>query len=317
MQPMLATAAPPPGRPPAGPGWAHEVKWDGVRALVTVRDGTWAVTARTGRDTTVAYPELASLAAVPALARGTVLDGEVVLLADGRPSFTALADRMHVRDARRAAALAAVRPVAFVVFDVLRHDGQDLTGAPFARRREVLDAVGPALPGTVHVSPLYDDGEALWDATAQQGLEGVVSKRVTSSYRPGVRSPDWVKAPHRHVRTALVAGWRPESTGTGRLGAVLLVAPDASGALRYLGRAGSGLGGPVGRDLDARLRHAPAVRCPVADPVPAVDARGTVWVVPDVTVDVRYLTRTPSGRLRQPVVLGARTDADVDPWESR
>ena len=65
------------------------------------------------------------------------------------------------------------------------------------------------------------------------------------------------------------------------------------------------------------LRHAPAVRCPVADPVPAVDARGTVWVAPDVAVDVRYLTRTPSGRLRQPVVLGARTDAGVDPWESR
>lgn len=309
MEPMLATPAPAPAALPRGPGWVFEVKWDGVRVLADVRAGALRLTSRNERDVTPAYPELAALATLG----DVLLDGEVVLMDTGRPSFAALAERMHVRDARRAAALAAARPVTYVVFDVLRRDGQDLTALPLHARREVLDDL--ALPPHAETSPWYDDGADLWRVTAAHGLEGVVAKRLDAPYRPGRRSPDWVKAAHRHTRTALVGGWRPESTGTGRLGAVLLGAPDATGGLRYLCRAGSGLAGPAARTLRDLLAPHERTTSPFADDVPAVDARGTVWCDPAVLVETLYLVRTPSGRLRQPVVRGVRTDTTPDPWE--
>jgi len=309
VEPMLATPAAVSGALPRGPDWVFEVKWDGVRVLADVHAGRARLTSRNERDVTPAYPELAGLAQLG----DALLDGEVVLMDTGRPSFAALAERMHVRDARRALALAAARPVTYLVFDLLRHDGHDLTSVPFTERRAVLDTL--ELPAHVQVSPLYDDGEDLWRVTAAHGLEGVVAKRRGAPYRPGRRSSDWVKSAHRRTRTAVVGGWRPESTGTGRLGAVLLGAPDASGALRYLGRAGSGLGGAAARAMRDLLATHERSTSPFVDDVPSLDARGTVWVDPVVLVDTLYLVRTPGGRLRQPVVRGVRTDTTADPWE--
>ena len=310
MQPMLATPAASPGVLPRGKDWAFEVKWDGVRALADTRTGAPRVWSRAENDVTDAYPELSGLAAVP----DAVLDGEIVLLAGGVPSFAALAERMHVRDARRARALAAARPVTYLVFDVLHLGGRDLTSTTYDERRAVLDTL--ALPPHVELSPVYDDGEQLWAVTAEHGLEGVVAKRRSSVYRPGRRSPDWVKAPHHRTRAALVGGWREESTGTGRLGALLLGAPDADGALQYLGRAGSGLAGPLAASLRTLLDERPAGTSRFVGDVPPADARGARWCEPTLVVDVRYLTRTPSGRLRQPVVRGLRTDTGPDPWEA-
>src|SRR4051812_18681702 len=120
---MLATAGP----LPHGPGWGFEFKWDGVRALARCdATGNLALSARSGAEITAAYPELRALGPVLAGtgARDALLDGEIVALgADGRPSFTALAERMHVRDTTKAAALAVALPVTYMVFDVLRWDG--------------------------------------------------------------------------------------------------------------------------------------------------------------------------------------------------
>ena len=311
MQPMLATPVPVPGRLPAGPGWRFEVKWDGVRILADTTGDRLRMLGRNGRDAAPAYPELAGLADLPP---GTVLDGEVVAMRDGVPSFPALAERMHVRDPARAAALAHRVPVSYLVFDVPVLAGEDLTRRPFDERRAALESV--PLPEHVQLSPVYSDGDVIWSATRAQGLEGVVAKRATSTYQPGRRSGDWLKAVHHTTRTALVGGWRPETTGSGRMGAVLLGAPDAAGGLRFLCRAGSGLAGGLARDLTAALRPLERATSPFAERLEPVDARGTVWVEPEVLLDVRYLTRTPSGRLRQPVLRGRRDDTAPDPWEA-
>ena len=309
MQPMLATAATPPDAPPAGAGWRYEVKWDGVRILADTTGGRLRLLGRNGRDARAAYPELDVLDALP----GAVLDGEVVAMRDGVPSFSALAERMHVRDRARALRLSTRLPISYVVFDVLSLYGVDLTRSPLDERRATLERLD--LPVPVTLSPVYDDGALLWQATREQGLEGVVAKRAGSTYQPGRRSPDWVKAVHRATRTALVCGWRPESTGSGRLGSLLLAAPGPDGELRYLGKAGSGLTDAMG--LQALLAPLRRDGSPLAEDLPPEDSRGTVWVEPRVLVDVRYLARTPTGRLRQPVIRGVREDTDVDPWEQR
>ncbi len=309
MQPMLATGADPQIGLPTGPGWAFEVKWDGVRVLADTTRGGLRLLSRTGRDVTVAYPELGALADV----QGAVLDGEVVAMSGGRPSFEALAERMHVRDAARARRLAQESPVSYLVFDVLTLYGVDVTRRSFDERRATLERL--TLPPPAQLSPVYTDGAELWQVTLEHGLEGVIAKRRASTYQAGRRSHDWVKAAHRTTRTALVGGWRPPTAGTGVIGAVLLAAPDADGRLRYLGRAGSGIAGPLERDLARLLGPARRADSPFDDEVPPLDARGATWCDPVVALDVAYLHRTAAGRLRHPVVRGIRDDSDIDLWE--
>jgi len=308
VDPMLATRAHDGTALPRGADWWYEVKWDGVRVITDTTGPRMRLRARSGSEVTAAWPELAGLS----ILQGAVLDGEVVVMAGGTPSFEALAERMHVRDAAVAARLAARRPATYVVFDVLALYGVNLTRRPLAERRDVLDRLD--LPDHVQVSPVYLDVDDLWAATLEHGLEGVVAKRRTSTYQPGRRSPDWVKAAHRMTRVAAVVGWRPEARRAGGpLGALLLAAPDADGAWRYLGRAGSGLAGRAGQLVATAVSGADSGQ--PLDGVPRVDADGTFWCAPSVLVDVVYLQRTRGGRLRHPVVRGLRADVPVDPWE--
>ena len=301
MRPMLATRG---DRVPTGPEWTHEIKWDGMRILADVRRDAGRgvrLTSRNENDVSASYPELLELPG-----RDLLLDGEVVVFDDGLPSFGALAERMHVRNARRAAALAESRPVTYLVFDVLRLDGRDLMREPLEVRRAVLEGLGLA-DEWWQVPQTYDDGVVLLDATDRQGLEGVVSKRLASRYEPGQRSRSWLKFAHRRRTSWVVGGWRPETGSTSRLGAVLVGEPTPDGLL-YRGRVGSGIAGKVGPLLRELLEPLARPSSPFADEVPRPDALGTHWVEPVLVVDVESLGLGRQGRLRQTSYRGLRTD---------
>lgn len=307
MQPMLATRG---DHVPLGPDWTHEVKWDGIRALVEVTGGTVRVHSRNENDVTVAWPELQCLAG---LGRDVLLDGEIVALGQGVPSFGALADRMHVRDVTKVARLAESNPVTLVAFDVLAVDGEDVCRRPLRERRALLDSLGLAAPeiaASVQVPPTYDDGQALLDAAEQQGLEGIVSKKWTSRYHPGRRSREWLKFPIRPTGSFVVGGYRHETGSDTRLGAILVGEPTADG-LVFRGRVGSGIAGRAGQRLGDVLRPLAREASPFATALPRLDTTGAVWVEPEVVVDIQYLTVTRDGRLRQPAYRGVRTDLDV------
>jgi bifunctional non-homologous end joining protein LigD len=317
MRPMLASATPgdagTEAAVPTGPEWLHEVKWDGMRVLVDSHEGRTRVTARSESDVTVTFPELAALGD---LLPDALLDGEVVAMVEGRPSFRALAERMHVQDRRRAERLAATRPIVLMVFDILRLYGVSLLDRPLEERRATLERL--ELHGAHwQVPPAYDDGPALFAATREQGLEGVVSKRRASSYQPGRRSKDWVKRPHLRTQSCLVGGWRPETGSDTRIGALLLGIRDESGALTFAGRVGSGIGGRVQRQLTDLLVPIGRADSPFAERLDRLDAAESRWCEPQVVVDVRYLGRTEAGRLRQPTYRGLRTDLTADDvrWE--
>lgn len=304
MKPMLATRG---DHVPTGSGWIHEVKWDGIRALVEVRGGRVRITTRNENEVGVAYPELHGMAA---LGQDLLLDGEIVALGSGVPSFSDLADRMHVRDAVKAARLAQRNPVTFLAFDLLRLDGEDLTGRPLAERREALLALG--LDDVAwQVPPTYDDGAVLLEAAEAQGLEGIVSKKESSRYHPDRRSKDWLKFPIRPTGSFVVGGLRYETGSTTRLGAVLVGQPTPAG-LAFRGRVGSGIAGRAGQRLGEQLAALVAEESPFVDDVPRVDATDTVWVRPEIIVDVQYLTLTNDGRLRQPAYRGVRTDLEAE-----
>jgi bifunctional non-homologous end joining protein LigD len=305
---MLATATPVAGGAeptvPVGPEWLHEVKWDGMRVLVDTHEGRLRVTARSESDVTVTFPELAALAD---LLPDALLDGEVVAMDDGRPSFTALTERMHVQDRRKAERLAAARPIVLMIFDILRLYGVSLLDRTLEERRATLERL--ALDGPHwQVPAAYDDGPALLAATREQGLEGVVSKRRVSTYQPGTRSKDWVKLPHRRVQSCLVGGWRPEVGSERRIGALLVGVPDGSGGLAFAGRVGSGIGGRAQQQLTDLLTPIARADSPFSAVLEKADAAGSRWCEPRVVVDVRYLGRTEAGRLRQPTYCGVRSD---------
>ncbi|WP_445257040.1 non-homologous end-joining DNA ligase [Nocardioides aurantiacus] len=302
---MLATRG---DHVPPGDGWAHEVKWDGMRVLVEVRRSGVRVRSRNENDVTVSFPELQGLAAagLPDL----VLDGEVVALGQGVPSFGALADRMHVRDAARAQRLARSNPVTLIVFDLLALDGTELLDRPLSERRARLEELGLD-DASWQVPPTYADGQLLLDAAGQQGLEGIVSKRLASRYHPGRRSRDWLKFPMRPTASYVVGGFRWETGSEHRLGAVLVGEPTADGLL-FRGRVGSGIAGRAGVALAELLAPLHATASPFSAELPRLDRQGTVWVEPRVVVDVQYLTFTTDGRLRQPAYRGVRTDLGPD-----
>ena len=301
---MLAT----PGDLPTGPGWIYEVKWDGMRLLADVSDGRLDLRSRSGRDVTANFPELAGLVD---LAPDVLLDGEVVLLEHGVPSFHALSDRMQTPVA------APSRPVTYMVFDVLRLYGVPLLARTLAERRATLERLELTAVPNLALSPTYTDGPALFAATAQRGMEGVVAKRGDGVYRPGTRSPGWVKATHRSVQACVVGGWRPENVGTARVsttrvGALLLGVPTPDG-LRFAGRVGSGLASEVAqRALRGRLVDAD--RSPFTERVPRPDEKGARWCEPQIVVEVSHMGWTDAGKLRAPVYRGVRDDlqpADV------
>jgi len=312
MRPMLAT---PGNHVRTGPDWVHEVKWDGIRLLADLAAGstTSRLTTRNENVATVAWPEIAAPGGV-AGSRDLLLDGEVIALNDaGLPDFRALADRMHVRDARRAAAFAESRPATYMVFDVLRLDGRMLLDLPWTARREILDGLASdGSLGSWQVPATYDDGEMLHQVTHDQGLEGIVSKRRGSRYRPGERTRDWLKFPHRFRGSYVVGGWRPQVDTTDRLAALLVGQPTARG-LVYRGRVGSGIGATESRQLRALLTEAATSPFlgPEDDPtggVPRVDALGTSWTEPLLVVEVETHGRHSYDRLRQPAYISTRPD---------
>jgi bifunctional non-homologous end joining protein LigD len=298
---MLAVTGP----LPAGEGWAYELKWDGVRALAVIAGGRLRLYARSGAEITATYPELAGLVEV---APDAVFDGEIVVLdAAGRPSFAALAERMHVRDRARAAALAATTPVTYMIFDLLALDGSDLTVLPYRQRREALERLGPAGAHWV-VPPSFSDGPATVAAATEHALEGVVAKRLDSPYRPGSRSNDWIKVKRELTGDFVVGGWRP---GARRLGALLVGSP-VPGGLAFRGRVGGGISAAAERALLSALAPLATDRSPFVQPLSREDARGATWVRPELVVEVRYGERTPDGRLRFPRFVRARPDKTVE-----
>ncbi len=262
VEPMLAS---PGALPPAGQDdeWAYEFKWDGVRALARVEGGRLQLFSRKGNDITVTYPELRVLG--EELGSTQVwLDGEIVAMEDGRPSFPALQQRMHVQNDRQARNLANAVPVTYLIFDVLYLDGKSCVDLPYAERRRLLEGLELRGPHW-NTSPSYAaEGTAMVETAREQELEGVVAKRLTSRYFPGRRTPDWIKIKEVTTIEVLIGGWRPgEGRRSGAIGSLMLGVPTDAG-LRYVGQVGTGFTdkalAALGEQLEPLERKVVAVR---------------------------------------------------------
>ncbi|WP_433189170.1 non-homologous end-joining DNA ligase [Actinoallomurus sp. CA-150999] len=282
-------------------GW--ELKWDGVRAVAYVQEGGLRLRSRNDRDITHSYPELAGLARV--LPRPAILDGEIVALRDGRPSFATLQLRMHVQHPGER--LVRSVPVQYYLFDLLHLDDESLLPFPYTERRDRLDALGLD-EEPVRVPPWWrGDGEAVFAVGLAQGLEGVVGKPLRSRYHPGRRGP-WIKVKNVRHQEVVVAGWIP---GAGRradlIGSLSLGVYDGD-RLRYAGNVGTGFTEADLRDMAARLAPLARDEEPFDPPAPREVARRAHWVRPALVGEVAFGEWTPDGVLRHPSWRGLRPD---------
>jgi bifunctional non-homologous end joining protein LigD len=304
---MLATLG---DRPPEGAGWAWELKWDGIRALGLVQDGTLRLWTRNGNDVSARYPELVAL---PDALDGhdAFLDGEIVAFDDrGRPSFGQLQRRMHVQAQPDIGRLAVEVPVVYVVFDLLWLDGHLTTGLHYEDRRRLLTSLVPDGPAWRVPAHELGDGHATIAVSHEFALEGVMAKRLDSFYEPGRRTPAWVKIKNHLSQELVVGGWVPgKGARATTFGALLLGYYDATGALRYAGRVGTGFTEAVLADLQASLAAIARDSTPFADPLESRTAeREAHFVEPELVAQVRFTEWTEGGRIRHPAFLGLRDD---------
>lgn len=302
---MLATLGP----APEGAGWAIELKWDGQRAIATVHADAVRLFSRNGNDISRSFPELRDR--LRELGREVVLDGEIVALdRGGRPSFSRLQRRMHVQ--RPTPALVGAVPATFYVFDLLELDGARMTAATYLERRAALEGLETAAP-RIQVPPFWTDvdGPTMLALARQHGLEGIVAKRLDSTYRPG-RSPAWVKTPLRRTTEGIVVAWVPGSGGhRNSVGSLILGAHDDSGSLVYLGHVGTGFSDSYRRALREQLATIERPTSPLSVAAPTRVIRGVHWVEPLLVCEVEYREYT-GGSLRHPSWKGLRDDKTPD-----
>jgi bifunctional non-homologous end joining protein LigD len=305
--PMLATA----GELPADDdAFAYEIKWDGVRAMSYIRDGTMHVESRNLNDITNRYPEIHGLAE-QLQHRAAVLDGEVVAFDEsGRPSFGHLQRRMHLANEWEVRQRMGEVPIAYVLFDVLWVDGRNTMPLPYTERRAVLSELIPAPGPCWQVStPHFGEGAALLSAAKQQDLEGIVAKRADSIYEPGRRSRNWLKIKLQRRQEMVIGGWLPgEGHRTGKLGALLLGYYDDTG-LRFAGKVGTGFTEKTLRSLGEQLAALARPDSPFVDPVPWKLAH---WVDPKLIAEIEYTEWTQLNTLRHPSFKGLRDDKDPE-----
>lgn len=305
VKPMLATLG---SLPASDDGWAYEMKWDGVRALVTVESSQVHIYSRNDREVTVSYPELDGLGRALGKRRA-LLDGEIVTLdAQGRPSFGRLQQRMHVSSRSAAEHLATTDPAVLLAFDILHLDGRTLFDVPYTDRRHLLDELALDAPAWQTPPAFEGSGAAAVQASVDQGLEGVVAKRVTSRYRPGRRSPDWVKIKNIRTQEVVVGGWRPgKGRRENRIGSLVLGLPEGR-KLRYIGQVGTGFTDVMLDDLLARLSRIERATSPFEPDLPRADAKDAHWVTPRIVGEVAFTEWTSDDRLRHPAWRGLRPD---------
>jgi bifunctional non-homologous end joining protein LigD len=287
--------------------YGFEVKWDGIRALLYCDHGHLELQGRNFTDFTPRYPELRGLAEELG-ARRIVLDGEVVAFdPQGRPSFERLQTRMHLASDSAVRRRMKDTPITYVIFDLLYLDGHSTIALPYEQRRELLEQC--ELNGPYWRAPGYQRGEGtpLLEATREQGIEGIVAKRLDCPYEPGRRSSGWIKVKNVALQDVVIGGYTPGEGGrSGRIGA-LAVGVIEDGALKYAGKVGTGFTeqtlAMLQRELDPLLTGA----SPFDGRQPP---KGTRFVEPSLVASVEFREWTRSGTLRAPSYKGLRPDKD-------
>jgi len=296
-KPMLATLD---TRVPHGDDWVHEVKFDGYRAIAYVRGGECKLVSRNDNDLTGRFPDVAKAIVKAVKSPHAVVDGEVTRIDPaGKTSFSELQQ--------------GTGPLVYYAFDLLELDGEPLVDEPLRERKERLRALLDGRVKSVAYSEDFEDGDALFAVAEEQRFEGIISKRVTSTYKLGKRTRDWLKIKTENNEEFVVTGYtRGSGRRAGTFGSLALAVNEGD-QLRYVGNVGTGFNDAEIRKLLKLLKplHRDTSPFPVMPKMPRVRKGDVQWVDPQLVAQVRFGEWTHDGHLRHPAYLGIREDKEA------
>ncbi len=293
-----------------GPGWTFEPKYDGVRVLAFVTNGEATLITRNGKNKSEQFPEIVE--ALKSIAtkkkKDFVIDGEIVALIDGNPGrFQELQSRIHVKESQLIERYRSTMPVALMVFDMLIAGTDVLLREPWSKRRARLVKEFSRI-GSDHIritESLEDDGKKMLAIARKQSWEGIIAKRVDSTYEPGVRTKAWLKLKIEFTQEFVVGGFTEPRNSRQHFGALLLGYFDGDRFI-YVGHTGGGFTGAGLGDMYRRLAPLEIKKSPFEE-TPKTNERAH-WVKPKIVVEVKFSEWTDDGKLRQPIYLGTRDD---------
>jgi len=301
MMAKLATAIPKPESL-----WGFEFKWDGIRALANVEGGRVRLMSRSGEDVTPRYPEIHAMGRALG-SREVILDGEVVALDEkGRPSFEEIQQRMGLTSESEVRRKMKLVPVTYMVFDLLWQDGHSLIDQPYAERRRLLAQL--KLAGDSWQTPPWEKGggQAMLEASAKAGLEGVMAKKLDSKYEPGRRSGAWLKVKNHYRQELVIGGWlEGEGKRRGYPGALLVGYYDKDKKFVYAGKVGTGFSDAMLEKLAVLMKPLEQAKSPFDVGSPPRKAH---FVKPKLVAEFEFVEWTRSGQLRAPSFKGLRND---------
>jgi len=302
IEPMLSQTS---SQPPVGDDYIFEVKWDGIRVMISVDEGEITIRSRSQRDITHLFPELL-IPEKAFRATSALFDGEIVCLdPDGRPNFKNVISRMHQSGAGSIERGAATRPVYCYLFDCLYLDGRAIVSESLERRREwLLDTVKRDTP--YRVSEIIEDGPGLFQAAKTLGLEGIMAKRRSSKYFPGRRTDHWVKVKVRETVEVAIIGYTEGKGDRTQYFGALQIAEKADQGWIYRGKVGTGFNQKSMAAIYKSLTKVPTGPR-VVDEKPLDDA-STTWLEPELYCEIQFASITPNGTYREPVFIRLRPD---------
>lgn len=299
---MLSESSP---KVPLGDEYIYEVKWDGIRAMISLQDGQVRIHSRNQNDITKQFPELI----VPEKAfRATcgLFDAEIVCLdGQGRPQFKKVIHRLMAGGESVIAKNSKSSPAYCYIFDCLYLDGRPLINEPLKKRREwIKDAI--KTDSNYRVSDVEEDGALLFEAAREHGLEGIMAKDMNSKYLPGRRSESWQKVKVRNTAECVIIGYNEGQGNRASTFGGLHIAEMKDGKLVYRGKVGSGFSDDDLKEIAALVKRLKHAKKPIEQKV--LDEKVSTWVEPVHFVEVTYASLTADKNFREPVFVRLRPD---------
>jgi bifunctional non-homologous end joining protein LigD len=297
-KPMLAKRAP---KPFSGKDWLFEIKWDGFRTIAYVNEEL-SLRSRNQKELKYNFPELEEL---KQLARNVVLDGEIVVMKEGKADFQALLERGKAVSPTEIERQNLRSPAVYVVFDILEKDGKPLVNMPLTERKKILRNSVREGKHVLLSDFVEKNGEAYYAAALEKGLEGIMAKKEDSPYESGVRSGNWLKIKKLRSCDCVIFGY---TKGTGAraktFGALLLGLYNKEGKPVYVGKVGTGFSQTTLRTLSEAFKALTTDSAPFKVGIPDE----VTWLKPKLVCEVGYQAVTRDVRLRMPRFRGLRED---------